>query len=76
LLINNQTVHLWRDLISSRVKVETFKISIMSSVYRDKWESEAETEMRELEEKKVNRGWSQRDAERYEYLRKELHLWK
>ena len=48
----------------------------MSSVYRDKWESEAETEMRELEEKKVNRGWSQRDAERYEYLRKELHLWK
>lgn len=44
----------------------------MSSIYRDKWESEAEKEMRYLAQKKGEYGWTRQDAERYEYLRKEL----
>jgi hypothetical protein len=44
----------------------------MSSIYKDKWQSEAQMELRELEEKKAIHGWTKKDAERYEYLLKEL----
>jgi len=45
----------------------------MSSIYRSQFEIEAEEELHELEEKKVNYGWTRKDAERYEYLSKELN---
>lgn len=44
----------------------------MSSTYRDKWMSESENEIKELEEKKVHYGWTKKDAERYEYLLREI----
>ena len=46
----------------------------MSSIYRKKWEFEAEMEMQELEEKRAVYGWTKEDAERYEHLKKELRL--
>ena len=44
----------------------------MSSIYRDKWEQEAREEIEELLKKKVQYGWTQADADRYNYLLKEL----
>ena len=44
----------------------------MSSIYRDKWEEEAREEIKYLLEKKANYGWTQIDADRYNYLLKEL----
>jgi len=45
----------------------------MSSIYRDEWEREAAEEISELLEKKISYGWTQRDADRYNYLLKELN---
>ena len=42
------------------------------SINRDKWEEEAKKELAELEEIKINYGWTVKDAERYYYLLKEL----
>jgi hypothetical protein len=42
------------------------------SIYRDRWELEAERELIELEEKKSRYGWTKADAERYHYLLKDL----
>jgi hypothetical protein len=44
----------------------------MSSIYRSQWEKEAREEIEYLLEKKAKYGWTQQDAERYEYLKKEL----
>ena len=41
----------------------------MSSVYRSSWEKEAREEIKELCQKD---GWTQKEAERYAYLKKEL----
>lgn len=45
----------------------------MSSIYRDKWESEAEEELKYLEDKKSRIGWTQADAEKYNDLLEELN---
>ncbi len=44
----------------------------MSSVYRNQWEREVQREINELLEKKVMYGWTQADADRYNYLVREL----
>ena len=44
----------------------------MSSIHRQKWESEAEKELKELEKKKIHYGWTQKDADRYNQLCKEF----
>lgn len=40
----------------------------MSSADRDKWIRESEEEIKELLKKRVDYGWSQKDADRYAYL--------
>jgi len=42
------------------------------SIYRDIWEREAKQEMEDLLEKKASYGWTQKDADRYNQLSKEL----
>lgn len=42
------------------------------SIHRDKWEREAQREIDELLDKKVQYGWTQKDADRYNELSKEL----
>lgn len=44
----------------------------MSSIYRSQWEEEAREEINELLKKRIERGWTQSDADRYNYLIKEL----
>ena len=44
----------------------------MSSIYRDQWETEAREEMEYLEQKRGEYGWTQKDADRYNMLKKEL----
>ena len=46
----------------------------MSSIYRSQWEKEAEQELNELSKKKIHYGWTQKDADRYNELTKELKL--
>lgn len=42
------------------------------SIYRIQWEEEARKEIEELLEKKARYGWTQKDADRYNYLLKQL----
>lgn len=42
------------------------------SIYRSQWEEEAREEIKELEEKKERYQWTQKDADRYKQLVKEL----
>jgi hypothetical protein len=44
----------------------------MSSIYRNQWEDEAREEINELLKKRSDQGWNQSDADRYNYLIKEL----
>lgn len=44
----------------------------MSSIYKDQWEKEAREEIEEFLEKKAQYGWTQKDAERYQYLLSQL----
>lgn len=41
----------------------------MSSIYRDQWEKEAREEIERLLEKRNSYGWTQKDADRYNYLK-------
>lgn len=44
----------------------------MSSIYRLKWEESVREEIEYLLEKRAQHGWTQADADRYNYLKKEL----
>ena len=46
----------------------------MSSIYRDQWEIEVREEIEDLEKKRTDYGWTQKDADRYNMLKKELDI--
>jgi len=44
----------------------------MSSIYRSEWEKEARKEIEYLLEKRAKYGWTQSDADRYNFLKNGL----
>jgi hypothetical protein len=44
----------------------------MSSIYRSQWEEQAREEIEYLVQKKQQSGWTEADADRYNYLIKGL----
>ncbi|MGR3177786.1 MAG: hypothetical protein ACUZ8E_06990 [Candidatus Anammoxibacter sp.] len=44
----------------------------MSSIYKDKADSESSEEIKRLEEKRTSYGWTQIDADRYNFLKQSL----
>ena len=57
----------------TRTEVHNNKTKQMSSIYRDRFEKEAKEEIGHLERKRIEYGWTQKDADRYNMLKKELN---